>query len=119
MRPFRPATAFALALAALATASGGDKLVLPDETLPAAIAVVKGNGQTGTVGALLADSVVVRVTDASGRPVENQPVTFSVTGGGGSLAPATSNTNADGRAGARWTLGTTAGAQSAQAKVTG
>jgi hypothetical protein len=119
VRPFRPATAFALALAALATACGGDKLVLPDETLPAAIAVVKGNGQTGTVGALLADSVVVRVTDASGRPVENQPVTFSVTGGGGSLAPATSNTNADGRAGARWTLGTTAGAQSAQAKVTG
>ncbi len=108
-----------LALAALATACGGDKLVLPDETLPTAIAVVKGNGQTGTVGALLADSVVVRVTDASGRPVENQPVTFSVTAGGGSVAPVTSNTNADGRAGARWTLGTSAGAQAGQARVTG
>ena len=114
-----PAPTFAVACCALASACGGDKIVLPNDTVPAHIAVIKGSGQTGTVGSLLADSVVVRVTDASGRPVEDQSVAFSVTSGGGSVAPATATTNADGRAGTRWTLGSAAGAQSGLAKVTG
>ena len=114
-----PAANPAAGLCLLLVACGGDKIVLPNDTVPAAIAVVKGNGQAGTVGALLADSIIVRVTDAGGRPVEDQPVTFSVTGGGGTVAPLTSNTNADGRAGVRWTLGATAGTQTGQAKVTG
>lgn len=117
--PRVPASTPAVGLCLLFAACGGDKIVLPNDTVPAAIAVVRGNGQTGTVGALLADSVIVRVTDAGGRPVEDQPVTFSVTAGGGTVAPLTANTNADGRAGVRWTLGTTAGAQTGQAKVTG
>jgi hypothetical protein len=114
-----PAANPAAGLCLLIAACGGEKIVLPNDTVPAAIAVVRGNGQAGTVGALLADSVIVRVTDAGGRPVEDQPVTFSVTAGGGTVAPLTSNTNADGRAGVRWTLGATAGTQTGQAKVTG
>ena len=114
-----PASTPAIGLCLLFAACGGDKIVLPNDTVPAAIAVVRGNGQTGTVGTLLADSVIVRVTDAGGRPVENQPVAFSVTAGGGTVAPVTANTNADGRAGVRWTLGTAAGVQTGQAKVTG
>ena len=117
--PRVPALNPAVGLCLILAACGGDKIVLPNDTIPAAIAVVKGNGQTGTVGALLPDSVVVRVTDAGGRPVEDQTVTFSVTAGGGTIAPLTGTTNADGRAGVRWTLGATAGAQSGQAKVTG
>ena len=123
MRFFRvPAPTLAAAcgaLASIASACGGDKIVLPNDTVPAAIAVVKGNGQSGTVGSLLADSVIVRVTDASGRPVEDQSVTFSVTAGGGTVAPTTATTNSDGRAATRWTLGSAAGAQTGLAKVTG
>ncbi len=103
----------------LLSACGGDKIVLPNDTVPTSISVIKGNAQSGTVGTLLADSVIVRVTDASGRAVEDQTVTFSVTAGGGTVTPTTANTNSDGRAGIRWTLGSTAGAQAGLAKVTG
>ena len=51
------------------------------------------------------DSIVVRAADQFGNPVSNQVVTFNVTGGGGSVSPASRTTLPDGRAAARWTLG--------------
>jgi hypothetical protein len=51
------------------------------------------------------DSVVVLVADQFDNPVAGETVTFAVTGGGGSISPATVVTSADGRAAARWTLG--------------
>lgn len=107
-------------LAGATACGGGDNLVLPNEGLPRAITVVKGANQTAPVGAPLPDSIVVRVTDAMSRPVAGQEVAFAVVGAAsGSVAPATVTTNADGRAGARWTLGTTAGLQTLNATVVG
>ena len=51
----------------IAAACGGGDLVLPGDGAPAAITPVVGDGQTGTVGSPLADAIVVRVTDETGR----------------------------------------------------
>ncbi|MEO5870527.1 MAG: Ig-like domain-containing protein [Gemmatimonadaceae bacterium] len=65
--------------------------------------------QTATVASVLTPTVVV--TDASGKPLPNFQVTFAVTSGGGSVTPATTLTDVDGKASTRWTLGTAAGQQ--------
>ncbi len=82
------------------------------------LAGVSGDDQTGPVNSALADSLVVKATDALGNPVANVEVTWSVSGGG-SIAPATVVTGANGLAAAERVLGPTAGAQSAQATVAG
>lgn len=51
----------------------------------AAMAIVSGNEQTGTVGTELAHPLVVEVTDAGGAPQGGITVSFVVTSGGGSL----------------------------------
>jgi hypothetical protein len=106
---------------ALLAACGGDGLVLPEQGQPAAIAVVRGAGQQGHVGGALPDSVVVRVTDATGRPVAALRIAFKVASGGSGaiVAPDTATTDGDGRAGARWTLGASAGPQAVTAVVVG
>lgn len=95
---------------------------------PSAMRKVSGDAQSRTVGDTV--TVTVEVTDAFGNKVPNAPVTFTVATGGGSLpAPppsgpsaassATSATDTQGRASARWTLGTSAGLQSLTASVPG
>jgi hypothetical protein len=79
------------------------------------MALVSGDGQTGAVNGTLADSIVVRVLDQFGTPFPGHPVAFEVTTGGGTVSDDTVTTDATGRAGVRWTLGGTAGAQSATA----
>ncbi|HEV8122979.1 MAG TPA: Ig-like domain repeat protein [Gemmatimonadales bacterium] len=108
-------------IAAGSVTCSGDKLVLPDEGDPAAITVVSGNNQNGTVGLVVTDSVVVRVTDSKARPVVDARVQFNLgtNGTGGDLIPDTAVTDADGRARARWVLGTRAGVQLATARVVG
>jgi hypothetical protein len=98
-------------IAAGSVTCSGDKLVLPDEGDPAAITVVSGNNQNGTVGLVVTDSVVVRVTDSKARPVVDARVQFNLgtNGTGGDLIPDTAVTDADGRARARWVLGTKGG----------
>ncbi len=97
---------------------GGDDLLLPGDAAPARIAIAAGDGQNGRVGSTLAESISVLVSDATGRPVMGQAVAFAVTAGdGASLIPDTALTGADGRAGARWVLGRTAGTQRAQAEL--
>jgi len=76
-----------------------------------------GEDQTGPVSSALADSLVVKATDALGNPVADVEVTWSVSGGGGSISPTTVVTGADGLAAAERVLGPAAGAQSAQATV--
>ncbi|HMU61680.1 MAG TPA: hypothetical protein PKA66_07850, partial [Gemmatimonadales bacterium] len=94
-------------------------MTLPNEGLPAALALVSGNAQSATVATPLPDSLRVRVTDSKDRPVEGIKVAFTTTLGGGNAVPDTGITNADGRAGTRWLLGSTAGAQRMQAMVVG
>src|SRR5687768_2418110 len=72
--------------------------------------IVGGNAQTAPVGTELPQPLVVKVTDAKGRPVKGQVVNFVVTAGGGKVFAGASITNDDGVAQERWTLGTVAGA---------
>ena len=69
---------------------------------------------TSAAGYELSDSVAIRVIDSFGNPVAASAVTFSVTGGGGSVSPATVTGDADGIARTVWTLGA-AGAQQLRA----
>ncbi|HEX6589546.1 MAG TPA: Ig-like domain-containing protein, partial [Longimicrobiales bacterium] len=82
---------------------------------PASIMIVSGEGQSGTVGTQLADSLVVLVTDALGNPVASTSVEFATASG--STAPASATTDAQGRAIVYWTLGTTSGSFTASAAI--
>lgn len=118
----RASLAVLLAGLTAAGVSCGEDLTLPGQGVAAAIAIVSGDNQNGTVGAALDAPLVVRVTDAAGRPVGSQRVTFAVTtagGGGGQVAPTEAQTDADGQASTRWVLGTTAGEQQVRAQVVG
>jgi hypothetical protein len=92
-----------------ATATAGD---------PATLTVVAGNNQTRPPGAAV-DTLSARVTDTHGNAVPGVTVNWTVTAGGGSIAPSSSVTNAEGIAKARWTLGPALGPQTAQATVAG
>ena len=83
------------------------------------VEAVGGNGQNGTVGGVLADSLSVRVTDASGHAVPGVSVNWSVLTGGGAISPASSTTNGSGVASAELTIGPLEGEQQAQALVSG
>ena len=80
-------------------------------------ASLSGDAQTGTVGQTLAESVTVLVT-RDGTPESGVTVNWGMTSGG-SLSPVSSLTGADGTASTAWSLGHTAGAQTATASVSG
>lgn len=84
----------------------------------AAVAVQSGNGQQSTVGTVLPNPLVVRVSDANGQPVRGAAVQWTVVSGGGVVEPAASTTDAAGLAQAQWRLGGV-GAQSVTATVAG
>src|SRR4051812_4506133 len=107
-----------LFLAAALASCGGSDLVLPSASSPADLKGIQGDGQTPRAGTPLPDSLTVRVTDATGRPVVGQPVVFIQDGkSGGAVSPDTVPSNADGQAQARWVLGSVAGTQMAHAVV--
>ncbi len=85
----------------------------------AGVRIISGDEQTGAAGSELAGDLVVEVDDEAGNPVTGAAVAWVASGGGGSLEPGTSNTDANGRASTRWTLGPSAGPNSAQAVVSG
>lgn len=78
-----------------------------------------GDMQTDTVAATLPVLYAVQVTDENGNGVSGIDVGWAVTGGGGSISPSVSTTDADGIATAERVLGTTAGTQTADASVGG
>ena len=84
----------------------------------ASIEMLDGNNQTGLVGQTLAEPLVVLVTDASGDPVGDVSVHWSVQGGG-TVSASSVTTGADGRASVQRTLGATAGPQTTTATVSG
>jgi len=83
------------------------------------VVIVSGNNQTAAPGGTLPEDLVVAVVDGDGNPVVGAAITWVVTAGGGTLAPTTGTTDADGRAATRWTLGASAGTNTAQAIVSG
>ncbi|MGH7579080.1 MAG: Ig-like domain-containing protein [Gemmatimonadales bacterium] len=102
-------------------ACGGGDLGLPEDQSPADITVVAGNGQVGAIGSELSSPLVVRVDDVQGRPVPGVRVAYKLGAGaaGGSTAPDTAVTNADGEASSLWVLGGGEGRQTVDAEVVG
>jgi adhesin/invasin len=87
---------------------------------PASIELAAGDDQTATVGEAVAVPPAVLVRDADDNPLSGIPVTFSVTGGGGSVSGSPSVTGADGIAAVgEWRLGPAAGENTLQAAVVG
>lgn len=95
----------ALSLGALGFACGGDNLTLPSQGEPAAVEILDGDRQNGTVGEALGESLVVLVTDPFGDPVSGTLVRWTAEGGG-TVDPGESTTNAQGLAATRRVLGT-------------
>jgi adhesin/invasin len=78
-----------------------------------------GNSQAATVNTAVAVRPSVIIKDTNGNPVNGVSVTFAVASGGGSVAGATTTTNASGIATVGgWTLGTTVGANTLTATST-
>ncbi len=111
----------ATATATVGSATGSPVSFSATATAGAAsqLAILTGNGQTGTVGEALADPFSVKVTDAFGNPVAGTSVDWAVTAGNGSIAPPTATSSAAGLASAVLTLGPSAGANTATASATG
>jgi hypothetical protein len=83
---------------------------------PAAnVTVETGNNQAGSVGGTLALPLLARVTDQYGNFRIQEPVTWTVTSGGGSLGAPTTTTDALGMTTNTWTLGPTVGTQTVTA----
>jgi Bacterial Ig-like domain (group 1) len=96
-----PIALAALLLAACNSAEG--------PPVPAGVTAVSGNNQFATVGAPVANPLVVLVVDNNGNPSGNTPVSWRVTTGGGTLADTTSTSNASGYATMTYTAGTNPG----------
>ncbi len=77
---------------------------------------VSGDLQTAFAGQPLPQALAVLVNDANGHAIAGATVSFTTTGGG-SMGSPSATTNASGQAQTTWTLGLTAGSQSASATV--
>jgi hypothetical protein len=110
---------FAIAL----TGCGGD-LTLPDngsppdDHSPAALLAFSGSGQQGTVGSKLDQPLVVKLTDASSRPIARAPVVFQFKNDvpGAEVDPE-AETNSEGLASAEVRLGASTGPLEVEARV--
>src|SRR6478672_3919670 len=110
---------FAVLVTAAAIVLGGcsGDVTLPGSTASLlSLAVVGGDGQTGTVGQPLADPVVVVVRSSAGAPMGGQKVAF-VRAGTDDVDPDTSLTDSDGHASTQWVLGRAPGAYAAEARI--
>ena len=89
----------------------------PRGAVPGGATALSGTNQTGVPGTVLADSLVVSVTDTDGNPLRGAQVTWSTAASDGSLSPSQSVTDASGRASAAWRLADAVGPQTAVAQV--
>ena len=78
-----------------------------------------GDAQTGAVGTTLASPLVVQVNDTASRPkpFEAVPITWAVTGGGGTLQNADAKTDVNGLASAELLLGSGFGTNTVTASL--
>jgi hypothetical protein len=76
------------------------------EPADAEIAVVSGNGQSGQGGSVLAEPIIIRVTDPDERPIPGLSLEFGVVEGGGSIPGGLSAVgDSDGRVSIQWAIG--------------
>jgi hypothetical protein len=102
-----------------AVGCGSTDLVLPSDGGPVQIVVLQGDHQEGIAGAPVEDSLVVRLVDTVGIGIPGRAVTWAVSIGGGSVAPETDTSDADGVAATKWALGPEAGANAVRAMIAG
>ena len=105
-------------LATLVLGCGGGGGSGPAPT-PSVVIKTAGDAQVGPAGSALATPLEVTVKDAQGNPVAGVNVAFAAATGGGSVAPTSAATGADGKATTVRTLGPGAGTQTTTATVTG
>ncbi|MGH7528598.1 MAG: invasin domain 3-containing protein, partial [Gemmatimonadales bacterium] len=80
-------------------------------------AVRSGDGQSGPVGAQLAQPIVVRALDQLGNPVPGASIALTL--GAGSVPDSSPRTDSTGQARVRWTLGRVAGRQELSVRLEG
>ncbi len=97
-----------------ASAPGVDQITVSAIGIPPSdLVVAQGNNQSAKINTALPVPIVVRVTGGSGVPIPFATISMAITGGGGSVSPQSAVTNALGEVSVRWTLGPTAGLQTA------
>lgn len=89
-----------------------------DPDAPAELSIAGGDGQQGAVNSTL-PPLQAKVADQFGNGVPGVTVTWTVTSGDGTVAPGTSDTDANGIAETELTFGPTAGDVTVDAEVTG
>jgi hypothetical protein len=100
--------------------AAGQATVFEAHGVPATVVAVAGTGETGNVGAAVAVAPSVRAARPDNSPLPGVPVTFAVTGGGGTIQGPSVVTDVDGIASATaWILGTAPGANQVTAVVQG
>ncbi len=77
--------------------------------LPGDFEILQGPPLRAAPGLFLFDTLTVRLVDQQGLPIGGHAVAWVVRQGGGSVVPLQDETDADGRARARWSLGSTSG----------
>ena len=104
---------------AMITASSGAATASVNATVmlvPVSIERIAGDAQRGTTGSPLPEILVTEVRDLGGTPVPGVPVSWTVSGGSGTVTSPGDRTDDEGRASARWTLGAATGSQSVTAR---
>jgi hypothetical protein len=108
-----------LPFAVLAIACGGEDLTLPGAGDPATLAIISGNGQSGTVGEAVSQPLVVQLSDGAGHPIAGATVTFQFSDSlpDAAVDPVAPATDTLGQAAASARLGTVPGDQAIEAEV--
>jgi hypothetical protein len=94
--------AFGLAIIGLAACSDGAQ---PADGEPVTFSIIAGDLQVAPAGTELPQTLVARVTDQDGDPVQGQVVNFRVVVGGGSVFAGSGASSSQGIVQERWTLG--------------
>jgi hypothetical protein len=114
-----PNRIFLPTIAALAFAGACGSTEPRVDVTPATITGTPTDTIRATVGSTVVTPLTVVVKNKAGSPIDSAVVTFAVTGGGGSVSAASVRTDVTGQATTSWTLGPTAGLQTASATATG
>jgi alpha-tubulin suppressor-like RCC1 family protein len=106
----------AVILLAIVSGCGGKESTNPTQTASALIRV-SGNGQSGTVGEVLPNALVVKVVDAAGAGVPDVAVEWLVSSGAGGVNANRTTTDQSGQTLVTLTLGPAPGTNTVSASV--
>ncbi len=96
-----------------------DIVFVADAAGVASISKVSGDGQSASVGSVLANPLVVQLRSSTNAPVSGATVNFAVTSGGGAVLPTSAVTDVNGNASTNLTVGPTAGTNTVSVTAAG